>query len=236
MLKKVHVGAVVALLAFAGGASAQQQGDVSAINEPAIRLERTHMLEIIKRGESNRKPRGDAFTAGADRSLLCSNCHGKDGNSIQPGVPNLASQNPTYLLQQIDRFATGKRKNFVMNALAASFTMDDKINLAIYFSSQKLRAEKYDSVRAAHGKRIFESVCYLCHGLDGKGGAEKGFARIAGQRPSYVVLNLTRFRAVARHDVPSDDVVRQSPRMEQVTQNLSDQDIEDLANYVASLQ
>lgn len=234
MVKKVHVGAVVALLAVAGSAMAQQL-DVTAINLPTISPERAHMLQIIKQVESNPKRMAEAITAGKDRSLLCSNCHGKDGNSIQPGVPNLASQNPTYLLQQIDRFAKGKRKNFVMNALAASFTMDDKINLAIYFSSQKLRPEKYDPVMAARGRRIFDSVCYLCHGLDGKGGAERGFARIAGQRPSYVMLNLKRFRAVANHEVEADDVVRQSPRMEQVTQDLSDQDIEDLANYVASL-
>lgn len=235
MRNKVHVGAVVALLAFASGASAEQAG-VASINEPTISAERAHMLQIIKQVDSNSTRKAAAISAGADRSLLCSNCHGKDGNSIQPGVPNLASQNPTYLLQQIDRFATGKRKNFVMNALAASFTMDDKVNLAVYFSSMQLKPEKYDPILAERGKQIFNSVCYLCHGADGKGGSEKGFARIAGQRPSYVVMNLKRFRAVARHEVESDEVVRDSPRMEQVTQNLSDDDIEALANYVASLQ
>lgn len=234
MLKKVYVGAVVALLVWAGSALAEP-ADTTAINMPAIGAERAHMLKIIQQVEANPKRMAEAITAGKDRSLLCSHCHGVDGNSVQPGVPNLASQNPTYLLQQIDRFATGKRKNFVMNALAASFTMDDKINLAIYFSSQKLHPESYDPVLAARGKPIFDSVCYLCHGMNGNGGSDRGFARIAGQRPSYVILNLKRFRAVARHDVPADAVVRQSPRMEQVTQNLSDQDIEDLANYVASL-
>ena len=233
MRNRVHVGAIVALLVLAGSASAEQAG--ASFTEQPVGAERARMLQIIKKVESNPAHKAAAITAGADRSLLCSNCHGKDGNSVQPGVPNLASQNPAYLLQQIDRFATGKRKNFVMNALAASFTMDDKVNLAIYYSSMKLKEEKFDPILAERGKQIFNSICYLCHGVDGMGGTDKGFARIAGQRPSYVEMNLKRFRAVARHDVESDDIVRDSPRMEQVTQNLSDDDITALANYVASL-
>lgn len=235
MLKEFRVGAVVLILACSWSAFAEQAAISSSMTEEAIGPKRAHMLQIIQAIDSNPARRAEAISAGKDRSLLCADCHGATGNSVQPGVPNLASQNPAYLLDQIDRFATGRRKNFVMNALAASFTMDDKVNLAIYFSSMPLQPRKYDPVLAAKGKHIFDSVCYLCHGLDGKGGSDKGFARIAGQRPSYVILNLKRFRAVARHEVDSSDIVRESSRMEMVTQNLSDADIEALANYVDSL-
>lgn len=236
MLKKIYAGAAVAFLAFSGNAFAKLAVVPQAMTQQEISPQRARMLKIIQKIDADPAGRAAVITAGRERSLLCADCHGATGNSVKPGIPNLASQNPAYLLDQIDRFATGRRKNFVMNALASSFTMDDKVNLAIYFSSMPLHPEKYDPVLAAQGKPIFNSVCYLCHGLDGKGGAERGFARIAGQRPSYVILNLKRFRAVARHEVDANDIVRDSPRMEMVTQNLSDADIEALANYVDSLQ
>ena len=44
-----------------------------------------------------------------ERTIFCNVCHGKDGNSKRPGVPNLAAQNPVYLLDQIQRFADGRR-------------------------------------------------------------------------------------------------------------------------------
>ena len=233
MLNKKQVTAMAAVLALSGVFAGQS---VAAVDQAELEAQRARLLNEINQVESKPNELAKAISAGEDRSLLCSNCHGKDGNSVQPETPNLASQNPAFLLQQIEHFATGTRKNFVMNSLAANFTREDKVNLAIYFSNQKLKPQQVNAELAGRGKRIFESVCYLCHGADGKGGDAKGFARIAGQKLDYVVRTLKRFRAVARHEVANDEIVRDNPRMEQVTQNLTDADIEALANYVASLR
>lgn len=175
-----------------------------------------------------------AVEAGRERSTLCAHCHGVDGNSVRPEFPNLATQNPAYIVEQIGKFASGERKNFVMQTLAASFTLEDKVNLAIFFSNQSLKPIAADTVLAAKAATTFRNVCQLCHGENGRG--EKGYARIAGQRPQYVINTLQRFRAAAQHKVDADDIQRSSARMEQVTQALSDQDIEALANYIALLR
>lgn len=209
---------------MAGGIHAQEE----------MSAERMQLLKEVTDVMTNQASHDAARAAGAERSLLCGSCHGKDGNSLKPEIPNLAGQNPAYLLEQIENFASGRRKNFVMQSLAANFSRTDKVNLAIYYASMPVQPTTVDAALARDGKRIFDSVCYLCHGHDGKG--EAGYARIAGQKPLYVANTLRRYRANARGMVDSDEIKRTNGRMEQVTQNLSDADVDALAQYVASLR
>jgi cytochrome c553 len=212
----------------------QQLKQEDVAREEATVAERMRLLQIIKDVESDSARRAAAIAEGADRSLLCASCHGRDGNSKQPDTPNLASQHPAYLLEQIELFATGQRRNFVMQSLAANFSNADKVNLAIYYSSMPVQPAAFDANLAARGQRIYDSVCFMCHAKDGK--SAEGFARIAGQKPEYVAKTLHRYRANAQGKADPLEVKRTNPRMEQVTQNLSDQDIRELANYVASLR
>ncbi|GEM_PF-624794 len=212
----------------------QQMQQEDVVREEAILAERAHLLKIIREVESDGTKRATAIAEGADRSLLCSSCHGRDGNSKQPETPNLAGQHPAYLLEQLQLFATGQRKNFVMESLATNFSATDKVNLAIYFSSMPVLPVEFDAGLASRGQRIYDSTCFMCHAKDGK--SAEGFARIAGQRPEYVSKTLQRYRANAQGKSNPDDMKRTNPRMEQVTQNLSDEDIRTLAHYVASLR
>lgn len=175
-----------------------------------------------------------AYDEGHERIMLCAHCHGEDGNSLRPEIPNLAAQNPSYLIEQVQKFADGTRKNFVMQTLASNFTLEDKVNLAIYYSSQTVKPVAADPVLAAKAERVYKSACQMCHGETGKGA--EGYARIAGQRPQYVITTLQRFRAAAQHKVNAADIKRSSTRMEQVTQNLSDKDVEALAHYIALMR
>ena len=245
-MKSVAVLGVMSILVFSAAALAatpderlaqqlgQQLKQEDVAREEAVLAERIRLLQIIKQVESDTIQRANAIAEGADRSLLCSSCHGRDGNSKQPDTPNLAGQQPAYLLEQLQLFATGQRKNFVMQSLAANFNTEDKVNLAIYYSSMPVQPVEFDAALAARGKRTYDTVCFMCHATNGKG--EEGFARIAGQKPQYVMKTLQRYRANAQGKADPDEVKRTNPRMEQVTQNLSDDDIRALANYVTSLR
>lgn len=171
---------------------------------------------------------------GRERTRICSQCHGVDGNSKSPEIPNLAEQNPAYIVEQVEHFKTGVRKNFVMSGLAKDLGFEDKINIAIYFSQQKLKPVEADASKVAVGKSIFQRVCQTCHGMDGKG--QEGYAHLAGQNPLYVMNTLKNFRAIARGQNSSGGAKRRSPQMEQVAASLSDADIESLANYIALLK
>lgn len=196
--------------------------------------ERQRLLGIIKSVVSDEAKNKAALEKGHDRSMLCSHCHGEDGNSKRPDIPNLAGQNPDYLLEQIDMFADGRRKNFVMNTLTKDFTAEDRINLSVYYSEQKVKPQDFDPGKASHGERIYQTVCVMCHGTDGHG--NQGFARIAGQQIEFVQLTLKRFRTNATNPDPTRKVKRSNQRMEQVTANLTDADITGLAHFIASLK
>jgi len=191
------------------------------------------MAEIDK-DLHNEEAKQAAIRAGKERSILCGHCHGVDGNSLKSDIPNLAGQNTAYIVEQIGKFATGQRKNFVMQTLASNFTFKDKVNLAVYFNSQEVKPRTVDPALAARGERIYRNVCFRCHGPNGRG--EEGYARLAGQRVEYVKMTLKRFRANANKTNDPDETKRTNPKMEQVTAGLSDDDIEGLAHYIAMLK
>jgi cytochrome c553 len=196
--------------------------------------ERERIMAEIDKDIHNEAAKQAAIRAGKERSILCGHCHGVDGNSLKADIPNLAGQNTAYIVEQIGKFATGARKNFVMQTLASNFTFKDKVNLAVYFSSQQVKPREVDPALAAVGERIYRNVCFRCHGPNGKG--EEGYARLAGQRVEYVKMTLKRFRANANKTNDPEYTKRHSVRMEQVAESLTDSDIEGLAHYIAMLK
>lgn len=196
--------------------------------------ERERIMAEIEKDIHNDEAHEAAIRAGKERSLLCGHCHGVDGNSTRSDIPNLAGQNPAYIVEQIGKFATGERKNFVMQTLASNFTFSDKVNLAVYYTSQQVKPQETDQAKAAHGERIYRNVCFRCHGENGRG--EEGYARLAGQQIEYVKLTLKRYRANATRETRPDETRRTNANMEQVTARLSDEDIEGLAHYIASMR
>ena len=67
-------------------------------------------------------------------------------------------------------------------------------------------------------------TCAACHGANGGGGIGPA---LAGQSTDYIVGRLNAYRA-------NEMVGAQSPLMWPNATNLSDEDIQDLAEYVAS--
>jgi len=199
----------------------------------AVEDEVRGLMLIIEQRVADPAARQEAMRAGSNRALLCSYCHGRDGNSVKPEVPNLAGQNPVYLLDQINKFARGERENFVMNSLARDFTLDDKVNLAIYYANQEVRQQAANEQLAETGRHLYTQQCASCHGRQGRGTTE--YARLAGQQPEYVKMTLTRFRNNANSPQADSSSARRSPIMESIVATLSDEQLEALAAYVAGL-
>lgn len=75
--------------------------------------------------------------AGKQKSQVCQSCHGTDGNSTQAQFPRLAGQQPDYIVQALTDYKTGARKNAIMAGFAANLSVEDRADIAAYFSSQK---------------------------------------------------------------------------------------------------
>jgi cytochrome c553 len=198
-------------------------------------LEREQIVAEVEQRLADETARNKALEAGLERSTLCATCHGADGNAKKPEYPNLASQNPAYIIEQMSKFKDGRRKNFVMETLVRGFSHEDRVNLAVYFSSHPLKpVAEANPKLAAKGERKFKEMCAMCHGESGRG--EQGYARLAGQQIGYVMMNLKRFRENAHRASDFDEAKRTNARMEQVTQFLTDEEIEGLAHYIALLK
>ncbi len=73
--------------------------------------------------------------AGRTKAFACTSCHGADGISVSPAIPNLAGQKAAYIVKQLKAFKSGARTDMMMNAMAAQLSDADIENLAAFWSS-----------------------------------------------------------------------------------------------------
>jgi cytochrome c553 len=166
------------------------------------------------------------FRTGRKVAAVCANCHGEGGNSAKPDIPNLAGQNPGYLLEQIRQFTTGQRRNEFMEGMIKAMNTDEKIGMVIFYSTQPvLHKPSTQTALVAKGKEYFGRTCFRCHGEEGRG-SEK-FARIAGQQTEYLRTTLKRYRAGTGGRV--------DPLMATNTKLMTDADIDAVVAFVSSM-
>jgi len=162
--------------------------------------------------------------------VLCSTCHGERGTSAKPELPNLAGQQPLYLIQQILKFQSEDRTSQTMHWISGPLSREMVFNLARFYSAQSPTTEgappEGDSPeRRARGRAIFLKRCQPCHGPTAMG--QGIYARLAGQKSVYLQTNLERFRSRA--------AARKNEGMRSITADLTDGDIKALVDYLTSL-
>ena len=75
--------------------------------------------------------------AGKTKAVVCSACHGIDGNSVNPLWPKLAGQHEAYLAKQIRAFRDGVRVDPTMAPMVSILKEEDIDDIAAYYASQK---------------------------------------------------------------------------------------------------
>lgn len=169
---------------------------------------------------------------------VCSNCHGAEGNSLNPVFPRLAGQKKEYLLAQLKAFHDQTRKTAEAHDYMWGLTrnLDDKAidELAEYFSAQRpAPGQPGDTGLAAKGKAIFEQgisarnvpACASCHGQHAEGNLI--FPRLAGQHGSYLIKQIRVFHTDQR---PNSGVI-----MQNVVTGLDDAEATSVAAYLQGL-
>ena len=177
--------------------------------------------------------------AGKAKSATCAACHGADGNSVNAEWPSLAGQHASYIAHQLHAFKDGERSNVTMNPFAASLSDQDILDLAAYFSSQKLTPKGADPALVTLGQQIYRggiadrgvAACIACHGPAGHGNPLAAFPRISGQHAAYVAQTLGAYASGQRR---SD--ANHNQMMRNVAALLRDDEIKALASYVQGLE
>ena len=185
-----------------------------------------HPLQQLEALKADPAAQEAAYVAGHERISLCKHCHGEDGNSKRNYIPNLAEQNPIYLFNAFEKFANGERTDFVMSKLAKNLSVDDRVNIALYYGKQKVVVIPSESPNLRdQGQAKFKQVCQGCHGINGEG--KEDMPRLAGQPAEYITRTLKNFR--------SKDPSRAASVMLSITENMTDDEIHSVASYIQEL-
>ena len=177
----------------------------------------------------------DLVKGEASFTAVCAACHGADGNSGIAANPKLAQQHPEYLVKQLQEYKSGKRKNAIMQGIAAALSEEDIKNISYWAASKQAKTGvAKDKDLVVLGERIYRggvgdrqiAACAGCHSPNGAG-VPSQYPRLGGQHADYVAAQLTSFR---------DGVRTNSLQMNQVAAKLNDREIRALADYIAGLR
>ena len=163
-----------------------------------------------------------------EKVTVCVACHGPNGNSTNPDYPILAGQSWRYIFIELQDFKAGRRTDPQMSHMAINPSQDDMIALGNYFAAQKQLPIQFkvDPAKIEAGRKTADTVlCPMCH-LGGFVGQNE-IPRVAGQWPQYIRKQLEDFKTRRR--------TNDAGNMTSVAAGLSEQDIENLAQYIGNL-
>ena len=202
---------------------------VYGMAEPSTNIAWTpELLSFIQQGDAQK---------GKKLAQTCAGCHGENGVSPMDSYPSLAGQLATYTYKQLRDYADGKRTHMLMNSVAAGLSEQDSADLAAWFASLPAPEHKVDKktdlkqaerlVAQGNGKKIVPP-CFVCHGRQGQG-EKQDIPALSGQNPGYFMATLKEHKNGVRHN----DVYA---RMRLIAEQLSDEDIRQLAQYYYQLR
>jgi cytochrome c553 len=172
--------------------------------------------------------------------ISCASCHQIDGTADPSGAfPRLSGQSAWYLYSTLRDFADGKRPSAVMTPIARDLSDGQMQDVAAFYATvghqpYPPQAEP-DAQAIASGRSTAQSgdakagipPCDSCHGMKGQGNPPL-YPYLGGQFASYLQRQLELFKSGKRHGDPMRI-------METIASKLSNQQIEAVADYYASL-
>ena len=165
---------------------------------------------------------------GKRAAQACAGCHGYDGNSLNPHIPNLAGQSARYLVKAIRDYREGVRESPLMRAPVKQLSNATIADLAAYYSRQRPQSPLHRDLASprafdplADGQAIAAS-CNSCHGEQGNSHTA-GVPSLTGQHVRYLTRATQAYQQGERGH----------PAMQEIVSFFSDTDIEKAAYWYA---
>ena len=180
---------------------------------------------------------------------VCIACHGLDGQgaptAATPLTPRLGAQQRQYLAGKLEKYRSGVFDHPVMSAIARGLGDDEIVNVAEWYSRILIDSPWFtqeaalgmvdDSADPAmtpqrwSGKLKASQVCANCHGLYGQAllaGNADLVPNLTAQNAEFIIERLRDYRSGKR----------QSNQMTFISKMLSDDDIENLAEWYSGIE
>lgn len=133
------------------------------------------------------------YLEGKEVAEACIDCHGEQGFSQSPGVPNLAGQHPMYLIVATQDYAEGKRDNAEKEAMLSGLGQVDIEKMAMYFAAQVPAPREAPPFGDVAAGEPLTAMCGSCHGARGVSD-DPMVPNLAGQEPHYLVDAMKAYR------------------------------------------
>ena len=159
----------------------------------------------------------------------CATCHGAAGHSSNPRVPSLAGQPAFYTHWQLVLFRHRRRADPEMAPFAANLSDEQMADLAAYYAAQRVMPPPptaHAPEKIAAGRLASERHhCVSCHAPDFNG--QQYAPRLNTLSYEYLLRQLRGFKAQTRGELDGS--------MTMAAQPLTDDDVENLAAYIAGV-
>lgn len=194
----------------------------------------------VQAAQADAIAQGEKIVTGgsAQGAPACVGCHGANGEG-NADFPRLAGTGSAYLAAQLNAFASGERKNSIMQQFAQKLTPEERTAVAAYYGQltapSAVRRNPVAPAPADLGGWLATRgrwsdqlpACAQCHGMDG-GGVGDQFPPLAGLSENYIREQLKAWKVQSRPPGPLG-------LMPVVAGKLSDTDVTAVAQYYASL-
>lgn len=165
----------------------------------------------------------DPVASGKTAAAGCAGCHGADGNSQIPGMPNLTAQSSEYFAIAMRAYQNGGRRGTMMGALVSAIDDETIQNMGLYYALQEPRRTMAGGSGDVDAGRAAAQACSVCHGADGNIAAADT-PTLAGQDALYLAVSM---KAYAQGQ-------RDHAQMVTAVAELSDAEIDAMAAFYAA--
>ena len=158
-----------------------------------------------------------SYNEGAVVAAACIECHGESGNSTTAGIPNLAGQQPIYLIVATQEYKDGSRGHVEKEEMLKGLEQVDIEKMAMYFASQVPAIREAPPFGDPVAGEPLSASCGGCHGARGVS-HDPMVPSLASQDANYLV---TAIKAYRNQERVHEDMVTDK----------SDQEIESIAAF-----
>jgi cytochrome c553 len=188
--------------------------------EPVQVVVSTTIAEVTEQAVA---PVEDPFLNIRESMRKCIKCHDESGNSTRSGMPNLTGQHPEYFMTSMLAYIDGSRNHKLMKKLVGKLDKATIKEMGVFYGVQEpLQTETRGEGDANVGRRLSEE-CESCHGDDGNAKKAK-MPTLAGQDAKYFIKAMKHY----------EDGTRKHQKMFEAIEDLSEEDMINLATYYAN--
>jgi len=162
------------------------------------------------------------------RAVMCSACHGPNGNSVLKDMPSIAGQPKVFIENQLVLIREGMRDIPQMKGVLDNVPDSELTELATYYAGQKIAKPPVQKQADLYSKGELLSKdmrCGICH-LPTYEGREQ-MPRLAGQREDYLLYTMRAMKA--NQAVGRDSIMIAS------LYGISDEDLKAISHYLSRL-